>query len=201
MANKNHRRNDKVKISNKTVSSTVENQTVKSVSNETADNIVETKEMIVDNGRNYGTSNIKQIRSVSVFENKDYVTEEHFYINGYKFRMDEMMRYSMKKYLSDTIPKYRGKRDIDKRLLQSINFKAPSNAPKYLKVRLKQQTTLVRGLIKALKDSPNIDAELTEIFGTTKYDEIFLNEDFSSQLAYNWKAEYKKDYSGNPYRL
>ena len=195
----NLRRNDKVK--NNTVSETVKNQTEKSVSNATSNNIVETAEMIVDNGTYYGSPNIKQIKILSVFENGDYVTEELFYINGYKFRMDDMMKYSMKQFLSNIIPKYKGKEDIDKLLTQSVSYKAPNDSPQYIKCRMKQLTTLVRGLIKALKDSPNINDELTAIFGTTKYDKIFLKEDFNGQLAYNWKAEYKKDYSGNPYRL
>ena len=187
--------------SNNTVSETVKNQTEKSVSNATSNNIVETAEMIVDNGTNYGSPNIKQIKILSVFENGDYVTEELFYINGYKFRMDDMMKYSMKQFLSNIIPKYKGKEDIDKLLTQSISYKAPNDSPQYIKCRMKQLTTLVRGLIKALKDSPNINDELTAIFGTTKYDKIFLKEDFNGQLAYNWKSEYRKDYSGNPYRL
>lgn len=195
------RRNDKVNNQNNTVSETVKNQTEKSVNNATSNNIVETAEMIVDNGTNYGSPNIKQIKILSVFENGDYVTEELFYINGYKFRMDDMMKYSMKQFLSNIIPKYKGKEDIDKLLTQSVSYKAPNDSPQYIKCRMKQLTTLVRGLIKALKDSPNINDELTAIFGTTKYDKIFLKEDFNGQLAYNWKAEYKKDYSGNPYRL
>ena len=198
---KNNRRNNNVNNSNNTVVTTVNRPAAKSVSSATAHNVVETIEMLVEDGFNYGSPNIKMIDCITIFENRDYVTERHFYVNGYKFRMDELMKYSMKRYLMSVIPQFRGKEDVDKLLTQSISYKAGSDAPQYLKDRMKQQTTLVRGLIKALKDSADLNAELTAIFGNSKYDTIFMEKDFSGHLSYNWKAEYKKDYSGASYRL
>lgn len=128
--------------------------------------MVETIEMLVEDGFNYGSPNIKMIDCITIYENGDYVTERHFYVNGYKFRMDELMKCSMKRYLMSVIPQFRGKEDVDKLLTQSISYKAGSDAPQYLKDRMKQQTTLVRGLIKALKDSNDINAELTAISAT-----------------------------------
>lgn len=191
---KNTNRNNNVKNANNRTNA-------KTVSNDTAHNVKETIEMAVENGVNYGSSAIKMMQCVTIYENNDYNTENHFYINGYKFRMDEMMKCTMKRYLLNTIPQYRGVEEIDKSLTQSINFKAGSDAPQYIKTRMKQLTTLVRGLIKALRDSRKLNEELTEIFGESRYDKIFLKGDFSGQLAYNWKPEYKKDYSGAQYRL
>ena len=198
---KNNRKNNNVNNSNNNVVTTVNRPTAKSVSSATAHNVVETIEMLVEDGFNYGSPNIKMIDCITIFENNDYVTERHFYVNGYKYRMDELMKYSMKRYLMSVIPQFSGKEDVDKLLTQSISYKAGSDAPQYLKDRMKQQTTLVRGLIKALKDSTDLNAELTAIFGNSKYDTIFMEKDFSDHLSYNWKAEYKKDYSGASYRL
>lgn len=91
--------------------------------------------------------------------------------------------------------------EIDKMLTQNINFKIGSDAPDYLKIRMKQQTTLIRGLIKALRESVNLKAELTAIFGETKYDKIFLSNDFNNEIVCNWKSEWKKDYSASKYKL
>ena len=66
---------------------------------------------------------------------------------------------------------------------------------------MKQQTTLIRGLIKALRDSTNLKAELTAIFGESRYDRIFLSNDFSGEIVCNWKSEWKKDYSSAKYKL
>ena len=66
---------------------------------------------------------------------------------------------------------------------------------------MKQQTTLIRGLIKALKDSTNLKAELTAMFGETKYDKIFLSNDFNGEIVCNWKSEWKKDYTSAKYKF
>jgi len=98
-------------------------------------------------------------------------------------------------------PTYKGMEEIDKILTQNINFKIGSDAPDYLKIRMKQQTTLIRGLIKALRESVNLKADLTAIFGETKYDKIFLSDDFNGEIVCNWKSEWKKDYSASKYKL
>lgn len=167
----------------------------------TNSDIAEVVETIVENGVNYGSSNIKMMNIITIYENNDYNIEQHFYINGYKFRMDEMMRCSIKRYLMEVLPSYKGKGDIDKTLTQNINFKIGSDAPDYLKIRMKQQTTLVKGLIKALKDSTDPKSELTAIFGETKYDKLFLSDEFKGEIVCNWKSEWKKDYSSAKYKL
>ena len=180
----------------------VKNATVKTVAPKvTANDVEEVVETIVENGVNYGTPNIKMMNVITIFTNKDYTTEQHFYINGYKFRMDELMRHSIKRYLTEVIPSYKEVEDIDKMLSQNVNFKIGSDAPDYLKIRMKQQTTLIRGLIKALKDSTNLKAELTAMFGETKYDKIFLSNDFNGEIVCNWKSEWKKDYTSAKYKL
>ena len=180
----------------------VKNATVKTVAPKvTANDVEEVVETIVENGVNYGSPNIKVMNVITIFTNKDYTTEQHFYINGYKFRMDELMRHSIKRYLMEVIPSYKEVEDIDKMLTQNVNFKIGSDAPDYLKIRMKQQTTLIRGLIKALKDSTNLKAELTAMFGETKYDKIFLSNDFNGEIVCNWKSEWKKDYSSAKYKL
>lgn len=180
----------------------VKNATVKTVAPKvTANDVEEVVETIVENGVNYGSPNIKVMNVITIFTNKDYNTEQHFYINGYKFRMDELMRHSIKRYLMEVIPSYKEVEDIDKMLTQNVNFKIGSDAPDYLKIRMKQQTTLIRGLIKALKDSTNLKAELTAMFGETKYDKIFLSNDFNGEIVCNWKSEWKKDYTSAKYKL
>ncbi|MDE6230530.1 MAG: hypothetical protein K2M37_02805 [Muribaculaceae bacterium] len=180
----------------------VKNVTVKIVAPKvTANDVEEVVETIVENGVNYGSPNIKVMNVITIFTNKDYNTEQHFYINGYKFRMDELMRHSIKRYLMEVIPSYKEVEDIDKMLSQNVNFKIGSDAPDYLKIRMKQQTTLIRGLIKALKDSTNLKAELTAMFGETKYDKIFMPNDFNGEIVCNWKSEWKKDYSTAKYKL
>ena len=167
----------------------------------TNSDIAEVVETIVENGVNYGSSNIKMMNTITIYENNDYNIEQHFYINGYKFRMDEMMRCSIKRYPMEVLPSYKGKGNIDKTLTQNINFKIGSDAPDYLKIRMKQQTTLVKGLIKALKDSTDPKSELTAIFGETKYDKLFLSDEFKGEIVCNWKSEWKKDYSSAKYKL
>lgn len=180
----------------------VNNAAVKTVAPKaTANDVEEVVETIVENGVNYGSPNIKVMNVITIYTNKDYNTEQHFYINGYKFRMDELMRHSIKRYLTEVIPSYKEVEDIDKMLTQNVNFKIGSDAPDYLKIRMKQQTTLIRGLIKALKDSTNLKAELTEMFGETKYDKIFLSNDFNGEIVCNWKSEWKKDYTSAKYKL
>ena len=185
-----------------TNTNSVKNATVKTVAPKvTANDVEEVVETIVENGVNYGSPNIKVMNVITIFTNKDYTTEQHFYINGYKFRMDELMRHSIKRYLPEVIPSYKEVEDIDKMLTQNVNFKIGSDAPDYLKIRMKQQTTLIRGLIKALKDSTNLKAELTAMFGETKYDKIFLSNDFNGEIVCNWKSEWKKDYTSAKYKL
>ena len=180
----------------------VKNVTVKIADPKVTDNDVEeVVENIVENGVYYGSPNIKVMNVITIFTNKDYNTEQHFYINGYKFRMDELMRHSIKRYLMEVIPSYKEVEDIDKMLTQNVNFKIGSDAPDYLKIRMKQQTTLIRGLIKALKDSTNLKAELTAMFGKTKYDKIFLSNDFNGEIVCNWKSEWKKDYTSAKYKF
>ena len=163
--------------------------------------VEEVIETVVENGVNYGSPNIKMMNVITIFKNGDYNTEQPFYINGYKFRMDEIMRHAIKRYLMAVTPTYKGMEEIDKMLTQNINFKIGSDAPDYLKIRMKQQTTLIRGLIKALRESVNLKAELTAIFGETKYDKIFLSNDFNNEIVCNWKSEWKKDYSASKYKL
>ena len=180
----------------------VKNATIKTVAPKvTANDVEEVVETIVENGVNYGSPNIKVMNVITIFTNKDYNTEQHFYINGYKFRMDELMRHSIKRYLMEVIPSYKEVEDIDKMLTQNVNFKIGSDAPDYLKIRMKQQTTLIRGLIKVLKDSTNLKAELTAMFGETKYDKIFLSNDFNGEIVCNWKSEWKKDYTSAKYKF
>lgn len=180
----------------------VKNVTVSTVALKTATNdIDEVIETVVENGVNYGSPNIKMMNVITILKNGDYTTEQHFYINGYKFRMDEIMRHSIKRYLMTVVPSYKEVEEVDKMLTQNINFKIGSDAPDYLKIRMKQQTTLIRGLIKALKDSTNLKAELTAIFGETKYDKIFLSNDFNGEIVCNWKSEWKRDYSASKYKL
>lgn len=180
----------------------VKSATVKTVAPKvTTNDVEEVVETIVENGVNYGSPNIKVMNVITIFTNKDYNTEQHFYINGYKFRMDELMRHSIKRYLMEVIPSYKEVEDIDKMLTQNVNFKIGSDAPDYLKIRMKQQTTLIRGLIKALKDSTNLKAELTAMFGETKYDKIFLSNDFNGEIVCNWKSEWKKDYTSAKYKF
>lgn len=167
----------------------------------TENDVEEVIETVVENGVNYGSPNIKMMNVITIFKNGDYTTEQHFYINGYKFRMDEIMRHSIKRYLMAVTPTYKGMEEIDKMLTQNINFKIGSDAPDYLKIRMKQQTTLIRGLIKALRESTNLKAELMAIFGETKYDKIFLSNDFNNEIVCNWKSEWKKDYSASKYKL
>lgn len=196
------RKSVKTVIRNNSVSNT-KTVTVRSVGSATTTNndIAEVIETIVENGINYGSSNIKLMNVITIYKNNDYNTEQHFYINGYKFRMDEMMRCSIKRYLTEVIPSYKGKEDIDKTLTQNINFKIGSDAPDYLKIRMKQQTTLIRGLIKALKETADPKSELTAIFGETKYDKLFLSDEFKGEIVCNWKSEWKKDYSSAKYKL
>lgn len=180
----------------------VKNATVRTVAPKTATNdIDEVIETVVENGVNYGSPNIKMMNVITILKNGDYTTEQHFYINGYKFRMDEIMRHSIKRYLMTVVPSYKEVEEIDKMLTQNINFKIGSDAPDYLKIRMKQQTTLIRGLIKALRESTNLKAELTAIFGETKYDKIFLSNDFNGEIVCNWKSEWKRDYSASKYKL
>ena len=167
----------------------------------TENDVEEVIETVVENGVNYGSPNIKMMNVITIFKNGDYITKQHFYINGYQFRMDEIMRHSIKRYLMAVTPTYKGMEEIDKMLTQNINFKIGSDAPDYLKIRMKQQTTLIRGLIKALRESVNLKAELTAIFGETKYDKIFLSNDFNNEIVCNWKSEWKKDYSASKYKL
>ena len=47
--------------------------------------IEEVIETVVENGVNYGSPNIKMMNVITIFKNGDYNTEQHFYINGYKF--------------------------------------------------------------------------------------------------------------------
>lgn len=180
----------------------VKNVTGRTVAPKTATNdIDEVIETVVENGVNYGSPNIKMMNVITILKNGDYTTEQHFYINGYKFRMDEIMRHSIKRYLMTVVPSYKEVEEIDKTLTQNINFKIGSDAPDYLKIRMKQQTTLIRGLIKALRESTNLKAELTAIFGETKYDKIFLSNDFNGEIVCNWKSEWKRDYSASKYKL
>lgn len=165
------------------------------------DGIAEVIETVIENGVNYGSPNIKMMNVITIYNNNDYNTEQHFYINGYKFRMDEIMRCSVKRYLMEVIPVYKDMEDIDKAVIQNINFKIGSDAPDYLKIRMKQQTTLIRGLVKALKESTHLKEELTEIFGETRYDKIFLYDEFKGEIVCNWKSEWKKDYSSSKYKL
>lgn len=180
----------------------INNTTVRTVAPKASDNdIEEVIETVVENGINYGSPNVKIMNVITIFKNGDYTTEQHFYINGYKFRLDEIMRHSIKRYLMAVVPSYKDVEEIDKTLTQNINFKIGSDAPDYLKIRMKQQTTLIRGLIKALKDSTDLKAELTAIFGETKYDKIFLSNDFNGEIVCNWKSEWKKDYTSAKYKL
>lgn len=188
-------RNNKVETAKNVIVNTVTPKTV------TNDDIAEVIETVVENGINYGTPNIKMMNVITIYNNNDYNTEQHFYINGYKFRMDEIMRCSVKRYLMEVIPIYKEMEDIDKAVTQNINFKIGSDAPEYLKIRMKQQTTLIRGLVKALKESTDLKTELTEIFGETKYDKIFLSNEFKGEIVCNWKSEWKKDYSSSKYKL
>lgn len=171
----------------------------KSVTNN--EDILEVIETVVENGVNYGSPNIKMMNVITIYKNNDYNTEQLFYINGYKFRMDEMMRCSIKRYLMEVIPFYKEEKEIDKVLTQNINFKIGNDAPEYLKIRMKQQTTLIRGLIKALRETDDLKTELTKIFGETKYDKIFLSDEFKGEIVCNWKSEWKKDYSSTKYKL
>jgi len=201
---KNHtdmRKSAKTAIRNNNANN-VKNVVVRTVAPKATDNDVEEViETVVENGVNYGSPNIKMMNVITIFKNGDYTTEQHFYINGYKFRMDEIMRHSIKRYLMAVTPTYKGMEEIDKMLTQNINFKIGSDAPDYLKIRMKQQTTLIRGLIKALRESVNLKADLTAIFGETKYDKIFISTDFNGEIVCNWKSEWKKDYSASKYKL
>ncbi|KAA5467792.1 hypothetical protein F2Y53_00485, partial [Bacteroides cellulosilyticus] len=91
MASKKNNRKNNVNNSINTVVTTVNRPTAKTVSSATAHNVVETIEMLVEDGFNYGSPNIKMIDCITIYENGDYVTERHFYVNGYKFRMDDLM--------------------------------------------------------------------------------------------------------------
>ena len=201
---KNHtdmRKSAKTAIRNNNANN-VKTVVVRTVAPKASNNdIEEVIETVVENGVNYGSPNIKMMNVITIFKNDDYITEQHFYINGYKFRMDEIMRHSIKRYLMAVTPTYKGMEEIDKMLTQNINFKIGSDAPDYLKIRMKQQTILIRGLIKALRESVNLKADLTAIFGETKYDKIFLSDDFNGEIVCNWKSEWKKDYSASKYKL
>lgn len=195
------KKSEKKAVRNSSVRNT-NSATVRTVAPKTVTNdIEEVIETVVENGINYGSPTIKMMNVITILKNGDYTTEQHFYINGYKFRMDEIMRHSIKRYLMAEIPTYRDVEEIDRMLSQNINFKIGSDAPDYLKIRMKQQTTLIRGLIKALRDSTNLKAELTAIFGESRYDRIFLSNDFSGEIVCNWKSEWKKDYSSAKYKL
>lgn len=195
------KKSEKKAVRNSSVRNT-NSATVRTVAPKTVINdIEEVIETVVENGINYGSPTIKMMNVITILKNGDYTTEQHFYINGYKFRMDEIMRHSIKRYLMAEIPTYRDVEEIDRMLSQNINFKIGSDAPDYLKIRMKQQTTLIRGLIKALRDSTNLKAELTAIFGESRYDRIFLSNDFSGEIVCNWKSEWKKDYSSAKYKL
>lgn len=191
-----------IAVRNKKVEN-AKNVTVRTVASKTVINdcIAEVIETVIENGVNYGSPNIKMMNVITIYNNNDYNTEQHFYINGYKFRMDEIMRCSVKRYLMEVIPVYKDMEDIDKAVIQNINFKIGSDAPDYLKIRMKQQTTLIRGLVKALKESTHLKEELTEIFGETRYDKIFLYDEFKGEIVCNWKSEWKKDYSSSKYKL
>ena len=201
---KNHtdmRKSAKTAIRNNNANN-VKTVVVRTVAPKASNNdIEEVIETVVENGVNYGSPNIKMMNVITIFKNDDYITEQHFYINGYKFRMDEIMRHSIKRYLMAVTPTYKGMEEIDKMLTQNINFKIGSDAPDYLKIRMKQQTILIRGLIKALRESVNLKADLTAIFGETKYDKIFTSDDFNGEIVCNWKSEWKKDYSASKYKL
>lgn len=164
-------------------------------------NVVNVVDMIVENGMNFGTSHIKLMNTVTIYENGDYVTEQNFYINGYKFRMDDLMRHSIKRYLLEEVPKYQSEKEIDRVLNERVNCKIGGDAPQFVKIRMRQQTTLIRGLIKALRVSKNLKGDLTQIFGETEWDKVFDINDFNGQLVCNWKNEWKKDYSTPKYRL
>ena len=191
-----------IAVRNKKVEN-AKNATVRTVTSKTVtnDGIAEVIETVIENGVNYGSPNIKMMNVITIYNNNDYNTEQHFYINGYKFRMDEIMRCSVKRYLMEVIPVYKDMEDIDKAVIQNINFKIGSDAPDYLKIRMKQQTTLIRGLVKALKESTHLKEELTEIFGETRYDKIFLSNEFKGEIVCNWNSEWKKDYSSSKYKL
>lgn len=73
----------------------------------TENDVEEVIETVVENGVNYGSPNIKMMNVITIFKNGDYITEQHFYINGYKFRMDEIMRHSIKRYLMAVTPTYK----------------------------------------------------------------------------------------------
>ena len=103
--------------------------TVRTVAPKTVNDIEEVIETVVENGINYGSSAIKMMNVITILKNGDYTTEQHFYINGYKFRMDEIMRHSIKRYLMAEIPAYRDVEEIDRMLSQNINFKIGSDAP------------------------------------------------------------------------
>lgn len=64
----------------------VNNTTVRTVAPKATENDVdEVIETVVENGVNYGSPNIKMMNVITIFKNGDYTTEQHFYINGYKF--------------------------------------------------------------------------------------------------------------------
>lgn len=163
--------------------------------------IISVSEGIVENGIDYGTPNVKAMRIITVYKNNDFVTEDCFFINGYKFRMDDMMRLSMKLYLLKTVPTYSKVADIDRVLSENVSFKIGSDAPQYLKIRMKQLTVLVKGLIKALRNSDRLEADILKIFGKTELDNVLDDKAFNGQLVINWKAEWRKDYPSQKYKI
>lgn len=183
---------------------TVKNSAVKNVkkaNNNTTHNIISTTDVVVENGINYGNPNIKQMATITVYENNDYITEKFFYIGGYKFRMDDITTHSIKRYLMREIPTYRNEKELDKVLSEKVNFKMGGDAPQYIKIRMKQLTTLIRGLIKALQTSTALKDDLNKIFGTNQWDNILTADDFNGEIICNWKTEWKRDYSTAKYRL
>lgn len=164
-------------------------------------NIIAVQDAIIENGVNYGSPNVKAIRTITAYENNDYVAEEYFYINGYKFRMDDLMRHSIKRYLLAEAPCYRNIKEIDKVLSERVNFKMGSDAPQYLKIRAKQLTTFIRGLLKVLSKSTQLREDIDCIFGVTQWDKIISHNDFNGEIMFNWKNEWKRDYTTPKYKL
>lgn len=162
-----------------------------------ANNVID---MVIENGIDFGTPHIKSMNTVRISEDGSCTTERNLFISGYKFRMDDIMRYSIKRYVMENAPKYKSAKDIDKTLTEKINYKIGGDAPQCLKIRTKQLTVLVRGLIKALRFSKNIKKELNLIFGDTQCDKVLADVPFNG-IVNQWKSEWKKDYSNTKYKF
>lgn len=177
------------------------------VNNITENNVAEPKllntfTLNINDGIDYGNTNIHKLKTVDFYDNGDMcASESFFHVNGYNFQLDYISQYSIKCYLLKEIPTYRNIKNIDKVLSQRVNFKADDDALQYIKIRTEQLNIFLRGLIKGLRKSKHLKDDLNIVFGMNPFDFQLPKDFFNYNIICNWKDEWKEDYSTAKYKL